>query len=89
MTLARRFGLQAERTWQTAQATDGALRCCDVVIAGRPAQVKVDADGFKGLYDALEGVEMAFLRRDHRPWLAVLPADRLLALLAARGGEMS
>ncbi len=32
---------------------------------------------------------MAFLRASHRPWLAVLPADRLLGLLAAVGGSLS
>ena len=45
------------------------------------------ADGFKMLYDALEGVEMTFLRADRRPWLAVLPAECLLPLLARLGGE--
>ncbi len=44
------------------------------------------ADGFRKLYDALEGVEMAFLRADRRLWLAVLPAEELLTLLAAGEG---
>ena len=83
--LARSAGLAATRTWHTAQASDPTERRCDVLIAGRHAQVKVAANGFKALYAALEGVEMAFLRADRRPWLAVLPANSLLALLA-RGG---
>jgi len=86
VVLARTHGLQAERTWHTAQASDPTVRRCDVRVAGRPAQVKVAANGFKSLYDALEDVEMAFLRADRCPWLAVLPAESLMALLA-RGGE--
>ncbi len=84
VALARRHGLQAERTWQTAQSANPCERCCDVRIAGRPAQVKLSGKGLKALYAALEGVEVAFLRADRLPWLAVLPADRLLAMLAAK-----
>jgi len=84
--LARAAGLTAQRTWHTAQDADPQVRCCDVVIGGRRAQVRVRAHGFKALYDALEGVDIAFLRADRQPWLAVLPADRLLALLAHERG---
>lgn len=79
--LARVAGLDAERTWHTAQSPDATERACDVRIAGRAAQVKVAADGFGSLYGALEGVELAFVRADRRPWLAVLPAERLLDLV--------
>lgn len=81
VALARAAGLPSVRTWHTAQATDPTERRCDVLIAGRHAQVKVAADGFRVLYVALEGVEMAFLRADRRPWLAMLPAESLFALL--------
>ncbi|HJY84355.1 MAG TPA: hypothetical protein VKK81_25145 [Candidatus Binatia bacterium] len=64
-----------------AQSPNPGDRCCDVLIAGRPAQVKVTADGYKTLYDALDGVELAFLRRDRQPWLVVLRADDYLKLL--------
>jgi len=80
--LARAAGLAAQRTWHTAQDADPLVRCSDVTIGGCRAQVRVRGDGFKAVYDALEGVEMAFLRADRQPWLAVLPAERLLALLA-------
>lgn len=80
--LARAAGLPAERTWQTAQATDPTLRRCDVLVAGRKAQVKVAANGFKSLYEVLEGVEVAFLRADRSSWLVVLPAEEFLQLLA-------
>ena len=81
VTLARQHGLPAERTWATAQATDPTLRRCDVLVAGRKAQVKVAANGFNSLYDALDGVEMAFLRADRSPWLVVLPAGAAIVLL--------
>jgi Holliday junction resolvase len=80
--LARQNGLDATRTWHTAQAANPHVRRCDVTIAGRTAQVRVRGNGYKAVYDALEEVEIAFLRADGRPWLAVLPAERLLALLA-------
>ena len=79
--LARAAGMEARRTWETAQSRDPWLRACDVTIAGRPAQVKVAAKGFTRLYAALDGVEMAFIRADRQRWLAVLPAERLLNLL--------
>ena len=87
VSLARQHGLPAERTWATAQATDPTLRRCDVEVAGRLAQVKVALDGFRTLYEALNGVEMAFLRADRRPWLAVLPAEEFLRLPTERAED--
>lgn len=45
VTLARSHGLEASRTWETAQHADPAVRCCDVLVAGRPCQVKRCAGG--------------------------------------------
>jgi len=88
VTLARAAGLPAKRTWHTAQDADPLVRCCDVMICGHRAQVRVRASGFRPVYEVLTGVEIAFLRADRQPWLAVLPAERLLALLAhERDGE--
>ncbi len=83
--LARAHGLTAERTWQTAQASNPEGRCCDVLVDGRPAQVKIAADGFTTLYAALDGVEMAFVRSDRREWLAIIPADRFFELWGEKG----
>lgn len=83
--LARAAGLSAERTWHLAQSADPHERRCDVCIAGRPAQVKVAADGFAGLYAALDGVETAFVRADRRPWLVCLRAEDYLRLLKRPG----
>ncbi len=83
VALARAHDLPAERTWHTAQSADAHPRCCDVLIAGRPAQVKIAANSFQGLYAALDGVEMAFLRSDRREWIVVLRAEDYLRLLSA------
>jgi len=82
VALARAAGLPAKRTWHTSQDADPLIRCCDVMICGHRAQVRVRAEGFKAVYDALTGVEIAFVRADRQPWLAVLPAEGFLALLA-------
>ena len=79
--LARAAGLDAERTWQTAQSPDVTVRACDVRIAGLPVQVKITANGFGSLYGALEGVELLFVRADRHEWLAVVRAQELLRLL--------
>jgi hypothetical protein len=84
VALARAAGLESKRTWHLAQSPDAGERCCDLLIAGQPAQVKIAADGFRALYAALEGVELAFVRADRQPWLAVLPAEKLLRLLQPR-----
>ena len=76
--LARQHGHVARRTWQTAQADGPVARQCDVSVAGRTAQVKVAARGFDRLYQMLDGVEVAFVRQDHKPWLAIVPATDLL-----------
>lgn len=81
VALARQAGLAAERTWETAQSANSAQRACDVRIGPHRCQVKLRRTGFGPLYAALVDVDFAFVRTDNREWLAVLPADRLLALL--------
>ena len=87
VTLARDVGLDAQRTWETSQAADAAVRCCDVRIAGQPHQVKRRRNGFGELYEGLANVAGLFVRTDGREWLAVVPAKEYLRLLqpAARG----
>jgi hypothetical protein len=87
VALARGAGLPAKRTWHTAQDADPLVRCCDVMICGHRAQVRVRGNGFKPVYDALEGVEIAFLRADRQAWLAVMPATRVFALLKSEKGS--
>jgi hypothetical protein len=61
----------------------------DVLLAnGWRAQVKARADGWRRLYADLEGADVLMLRADRREWLAVLPLERLTALLAVAGATM-
>ena len=87
VNLGRAAGLDASREWQNAQHPDAAMRRCDVVLNGKPAQVKVSGDGFGYLYDGLQAVEFLFVRADRREWLAVVHAEKLLRLL--KHGEAS
>ncbi len=87
--LARQHGLQAERTWSLAQSSNPVERRCDVLIhcgngEGLPVQVKLRQDGLSPLYEALDGVKVAFVRSNRRGWLAVLRADDFLKLLAGQ-----
>ncbi len=81
VNLARAHGLTAERTWTTSQSSDPTERRCDVTVAGTRCQVKVQADGFNTLYDALAGVQAAFLKADRREWLVTMRAVDYLELL--------
>ena len=49
---------------------------------------KARADGWKRLYAELEAADVLAVRADRRPWLAVLPLERLAALLTADAGEV-
>lgn len=81
VALARAAGLEAARTWHTAQSADAQGRACDVRIAGRPYQVKRQRDGFGALYDGLSNVAGLLVRADGCPWLVVLAAEDYLRLL--------
>ncbi len=74
--------MEARRTWECAQSADAVTRCCDVIVAGRAAQVKVQGDDVATIYDALDGVELAFLRADRCEWPRVVGAEEYLRLLA-------
>lgn len=80
VSLSRKVGLEARRTWETAQSRINPE--CDVVISDRnfPFQVK-RRKNFKFLYDSLKGVHGTFLRGDNQSWLALLPAEEFLKLL--------
>ena len=81
--LARSHGLDADRLWATAQSSDETTRKCDVMLHGLRTQVKLTASGFKKVYDALAGVDCAFVREDHKGWLVVLRAEDFLRMLRA------
>ena len=75
MNLAKAAGLEASREWANAQHPDPSMRACDVLVAGKRAQVKVLAAGYAKLYAGLEGVELLLVRADRQEWLAVLRAS--------------
>lgn len=79
---AKAFGLDALRTWETAQHIGcPESRACDVRIEGQPYQVKL-YKSMKTIYSWLEHVEGAFVRQNGGIWLAVVPAEDYLKLLA-------
>jgi len=81
VALAKRYGLQSKRTWETAQHIgDPASRACDIIIGELPYQIKLQATGFKTIYDMIEHVNGAFIRMDGKPWLLIIPAERYLAI---------
>ncbi len=81
VALALAAGLPAQRSWATAQSPDAATRACDVLVGALRCQVKLRKAGFGVLYGALANVDAAFVRADGKRWLAVLPAETLLAML--------
>lgn len=89
VALAQSLGLSASREWQNAQHGDPAVRAVDVRIGEHRAQVKRTAAGHKALYDALAGVDFLFIRTDGNDWLAVLPAEKLLAMLSKLNFEIA
>src|SRR5690606_38300400 len=56
----------------------------DVVGLGLRWEVKRRADGFRSLYDWLEGKDALAVRADRRPWLVVMPLETLLEIVEAR-----
>ncbi len=85
--LAREHGLEAERTWHTAQSPNDAERVKDIRIGSDFYQVQVAADGFGRIYRELEGVRGFFFRSDRREWLIALRAEDFLKMLAELLGE--
>ncbi len=90
--LCRACGLEATRSWWLAKDADPALRRFDLLLTlpdGRAlgVQVKRRKAGLAALYEAIEGVAFALLREDGKPWIAAMPAERLLGLLRGRPAE--
>ena len=53
----------------------------DVVGLGLKWECKRRKDGFKQLYSWLEGKDALALRADRKPWLVVMPLEKLLWLV--------
>ena len=82
--LARSGGLEAERTWHTAQSPDAAERVRDVQIGDSFYQVQITKDGFECIYRELAGVRGFIFRRDRGEWLVALRLADYFELLRSR-----
>ena len=88
----RRKGVDAEREFAKLiggervplSGAAGGRYAGDVVGLGLKWECKRRKDGFKQLYSWLEGKDALALRADRRPWLVVMPLDRLLELIRDR-----
>jgi len=56
----------------------------DVVGLGLRWECKRRKDGFRQLYDWLDGADALAVRADRRPWLVVMPLETLLELIGDR-----
>ena len=56
----------------------------DVIGLGLRWECKRRKDGFKQLYDWLDGADALAVRADRKPWLVVMPLERLLELIGDR-----
>lgn len=56
----------------------------DVIGLGLRWECKRRRNGFKQLYDWLDGADALAVRADRRPWLVVMPLERLLELIGDR-----
>ncbi|MGH9525042.1 MAG: hypothetical protein ACRD2F_00075 [Terriglobales bacterium] len=92
VNLCRAAGLEAVRCWWLARAENPEHRRYDLLLTlpdGRTlgVQVKRRKAGLAAIYEAVDGVAFALLREDGKPWIAAMPAERLLGLLRGRPAE--
>lgn len=66
----KEMGLSAERI-PLSGAVGGSFSG-DLIVNGKIAEVKGRAEGFKNLYNWLEGRDILFIRADRKEWLAVV-----------------
>lgn len=76
------YGIDAKRVPLSGQ-TEFAKG--DVIIKGKTktftCEVKVRANGFKQIYDWLEGKDILFIKSDYKNYLVVLPLDMLIQII--------
>jgi hypothetical protein len=88
----RRKGVEAEREFARLiggervplSGAAGGRYAGDVIGLGMRWECKRRKDGFKRLYDWLDGADALAVRADRRPWLVVMPLETLLALIGDR-----
>ena len=89
----RRKGVEAEREFAKLiggervplSGAAGGRYAGDVFGLGLKWECKRRKDGFKQLYDWLDGADALAVRADRRPWLVVMPLAESLGLMGDRG----
>ena len=89
---SRRKGSDAEREFAKLiggervplSGAAGGRYAGDVIGLGMRWECKRRRDGFKQIYDWLDGADALAVRADRKPWLVVMPLDRLLELIRDR-----
>ena len=88
----RRKGVEAEREFAKLiggervplSGAAGGRYAGDVIGLGMRWECKRRKDGFKQLYDWLEGKDALAVRADRKPWLVVMPLETLLKITEAK-----
>lgn len=88
----RRKGVEAEREFAKLiggervplSGAAGGNYTGDVIGLGLRWECKRRRNGFKQLYDWLDGADALAVRADRKPWLVVMPLERLLELIGDR-----
>jgi len=88
----RRKGVEAEREFAKLiggervplSGAAGGSYTGDVIGLGLRWECKRRRDGFKQLYDWLDGADALAVRADRKPWLVVMPLETLLEIVEAR-----
>jgi hypothetical protein len=75
-------GIHAERVPLSGSA-HGSFGGDVMISGGRKIEVKVRGDGFRTLYDWIEGNYILAVRSDRRDWLTVVRLTDLMALMRA------
>lgn len=88
----RRKGVEAEREFARLiggervplSGAAGGRYAGDVIGLGLRWECKRRRDGFKQLYDWLDGADALAVRADRKPWLVVMPLETLMEIVEAK-----
>jgi len=90
VNLHREMGLEAERTLEKGKRPDGSKTWdVDIIQSGRVlhGECKLRGNGFKQIYDWIEGVEFLTIRADRKERLYVVPEQIWIELLTLKEGR--
>lgn len=87
--LAQEHGLEARRTWESAQSPNPDERAVDCIVGGDRCQVKRTRDGFGSVYAGLEFVDALYIRRDASEWIVCLRAEDYFRMMRKLNVEIA